>query len=108
VTIKVNYTLADGTVRVVDGQAGDSVMDTAVKNSVPGIVAECGGALACATCHVYVDDRFLELVGEPDEFEDELLDGAMSERKPSSRLSCQITLSEELDALTVEVPPTQV
>lgn len=70
------------------------------------MVAECGGALTCATCHVYVDDQFLEAVGEVDYDEDELLEGATAERRDGSRLSCQIEMSDELDGITVEMPVT--
>jgi 2Fe-2S ferredoxin len=86
-------------------------MEAAVKNDVPGIVAECGGFLACATCHVYVDHLWLERVGKAGEklgeMEDEMLDNAMSERLVGSRLSCQILMTEELDGLTVRIAPEQ-
>ena len=82
-------------------------MEAAVIDGVPGIVAECGGAAACATCHVYVDPEFIGLVGPPQDFEDELLQGAMAERLPNSRLSCQIQVSDELEGLAVEIAPEQ-
>jgi 2Fe-2S ferredoxin len=83
-------------------------MDLAVKNGVKGIVAECGGACACATCHVYVDEAFTGEVGEAGDLEDDMLDGAAAERRPNSRLSCQIKLRSELDGLKVTIAPEQV
>jgi len=83
-------------------------MDLAVKNGVKGIVAECGGACACATCHVYVDEAFADEVGEAGDLEDDMLDGAAAERRPTSRLSCQIKLRSELDGLKVTIAPEQV
>lgn len=83
-------------------------METAVKNGVKGIVAECGGACACATCHVYVDEAFLGAVGEANDQEDDTLDGTAAERMPNSRLSCQIKMRTELDGLTVRIAPKQI
>jgi len=95
-----------GTARTVEGEVGSTVMETAIKNGVPGIEAECGGACACSTCHVYIDDAWREKVGEPSPMEEDMLDFAY-EVKPSSRLSCQIKVSEELDGLTVRTPERQ-
>jgi 2Fe-2S ferredoxin len=87
------------------------VMDTAVKNGVPGVVAECGGFLSCASCHVHVDDAWIDRVGRAedndDDLESEILDGAMAERTPGSRLSCQIVIDDSLDGLLVRVAPEQ-
>jgi len=105
---RVTYKSPDGTETTLEGRDGDSVMETAVKNGVTGIVAECGGACACATCHVYVDDVFMTRVGEVGPLEDDMLDGAASERRANSRLSCQIKLSKELDGLVVSIAPEQV
>jgi len=105
---KVVYRLLDGTEREIEANIGQSVMDAAVKNGVPGIVAECGGACSCATCHVYVDDAWSDQVGGPGDLEEEMLEVAASEQKPVSRLSCQIKMSEALDGLVVNIPPTQV
>jgi 2Fe-2S ferredoxin len=92
----------------IEAHLGATVMDTAVKNGVPGIIAECGGFLSCASCHVHVDDAWIETVGAAeDEDEDEILEGAMAERMPGSRLSCQIVVREELDGLLVRVSPEQ-
>jgi len=75
---------------------------------VRGIDAECGGSCSCATCHVYVDDAFIALLPPADDMENDLLDGVASERQPGSRLSCQITMTAELDGITVRVPETQI
>jgi 2Fe-2S ferredoxin len=95
----------------VQGAIGATVMDTAVKNGVPGIVAECGGFLSCASCHVYVDDAWIDRVGRPEDADDpteaEILDDAMAECQPGSRLSCQVVITEELDGLVVRVSPEQ-
>ena len=104
---KVVYVEASGAERVVDGTAGESVMATAVKHGVEGIVGECGGNASCATCHVWVRDEFQALVGPPHDLEDDLLDLAVAERREGSRLSCQIELGADLDGLTVDVPPEQ-
>ena len=90
----VIYTADDGTVTSIDGRPGDSVMETAVRNGVPGIVGECGGSLSCATCHVFVADETRELVGGPGDLEDEMLDGTAVDREDNSRLSCQINLQD--------------
>ncbi len=88
------YTAADGTVTTIEGRPGDSVMETAVRNGVPGIVGECGGSLSCATCHVFVADDTLAKVGGPGDLEDEMLDGTAVDRQDNSRLSCQISLED--------------
>jgi len=90
----------------LDVQDGSSVMENAVRNGVPGIEAECGGACACATCHVYVDAAWTEKVGEPEPMEEDMLDFAVDVRA-NSRLSCQISMSDELDGLVVRVPEMQ-
>lgn len=90
----------------VDAANGTTVMENAIKNSVPGIEAECGGACACATCHVYVDDAWRETVGGPEVMEEDMLDFAW-EVQPGSRLSCQIKVSDALDGLVVRVPEKQ-
>ncbi len=104
---KVVFISPDGTEHPVDASAGDSLMIAATQNGVPGIVAECGGNCSCATCHVWVRDEYLPLVGEPGEMEEDLLDLAVTERRAGSRLSCQIAVDEELDGLAVDVPPDQ-
>nr|WTB33185.1 2Fe-2S iron-sulfur cluster-binding protein [Streptomyces sp. NBC_00830] len=96
-----------GPERTVDATVGDSVMAAAVKNGVPGIVAECGGNCSCATCHVWVREEFEPLVGPPNDMEDDLLDLAVGDRRSTSRLACQIRITEALDGLVVDVPPEQ-
>ena len=85
---------------------GSTVMEAAIKNAVPGIEAECGGACACATCHVYVDGAWTDIVGEPAVMEEDMLDFAYDVR-PNSRLSCQIKVRDELDGLVVSLPERQ-
>jgi 2Fe-2S ferredoxin len=83
-------------------------MMCAVSNDIDGIVAECGGSLMCATCHVYVDEAFADRLPAMTPDEDEMLEAAASERLPTSRLSCQIVMSDELDGLVVRLPETQI
>jgi len=104
---KVVFISSGGDQSVVDATAGDSLMIAATQNGVDGIVAECGGNASCATCHVWVRDEFLSLLGEPEEMEEDLLEMAVTERRPGSRLSCQIAVTEEMDGLTVDIPPEQ-
>jgi ferredoxin, 2Fe-2S len=104
---KVIYVSAGGQEHPIDAAVGESVMSVAVRNGVPGIVGECGGNASCATCHVWVREDFLSQVGSPGDMEDDLLDLAVSERRPTSRLSCQIPVTAALDGLTVEIPPEQ-
>ena len=104
---KVIYVGVSGDEQAVDAVEGESVMATAVKNGVPGIIGECGGNASCATCHVYVREEFLSLVGEPNEMEDDLLDLGVGDRRAGSRLSCQISCTPELDGLTVDIPEEQ-
>jgi len=103
---KITYIGADGTRYEVDAENGSTVMENAIRNGVPGIEAECGGACACATCHVYVAEEWREKAGEAGPMEEDMLDFAY-ELKPNSRLSCQITVSDELDGLVVTVPAKQ-
>lgn len=104
---KVIYVGDAGQEKVVDAAVGETVMSAAVKNGVAGIIGECGGNASCATCHVWVRDQFLPLVGAPGDIEEDLLDMGVADRRDGSRLGCQITLNEELDGLTVDVPPAQ-
>lgn len=103
----VTYVQHDGTRQDVDVPVGDSIMQGAVNNMVEGIVAECGGGLACATCHCYVDDAWSDKTGEASTVENEMLEAVSAERKPTSRLSCQITVSEELDGIVIHLPASQ-
>jgi ferredoxin, 2Fe-2S len=103
---KITYIGADGTSRTVDAEIGSTVMEVAIKQGVPGIEAECGGACACATCHVYVDEGWRAVVGEPSPMEEDMLDFGY-DVKPSSRLSCQIKVTAEIDGLVVRIPERQ-
>lgn len=103
---KITYIEHDGTEHVVDAPNGGSVMEAAVNNNIPGIDADCGGACACATCHVYVDPAFMEIVGEPKEMEQSMLDFAEGV-EANSRLSCQILVNDKLEGLKVTIPETQ-
>ncbi|HYF59852.1 MAG TPA: 2Fe-2S iron-sulfur cluster-binding protein [Burkholderiaceae bacterium] len=99
------FVLPDGSERTVDAAAGTSVMLAAVDHDIPGIVGECGGCASCATCHVWVDPSWVDRLPPPDEIEDDLLGYADAERRPGSRLGCQIEVDASLDGLRVEVPP---
>jgi 2Fe-2S ferredoxin len=103
---KITYIDHAGTSRTVDAEVGATVMETAIKNGVPGIEAECGGACACATCHVYVDDHWYPVVGPPSPMEEDMLDFGYDVR-PNSRLSCQIKVTDALDGLVVTTPERQ-
>jgi ferredoxin, 2Fe-2S len=103
----VTYIEPDGTVHSVQVPSGDSVMQGAVNNMIRGIVAECGGALACATCHCYVDEAWIGRTGSPSAAEREMLESTAAEKKAGSRLSCQIAVSDALDGLIVRLPERQ-
>lgn len=91
----------------VDAEAGESVMSVAVRAGVPGIIAECGGQLSCATCHVWISEKFRDRVEGPGDREFDLLDLGVSEFTEASRLSCQITMSDDVDGLVVEPRPEE-
>jgi 2Fe-2S ferredoxin len=103
---KIRYVDHDGKEREVEVAEGLSVMEGAVKNLVPGIDADCGGACACATCHVYVDEAWLGKLDPKSDMEETMLDFAQ-ELQPNSRLSCQIKVTPALDGLTVRTPKSQ-
>src|SRR3712207_582962 len=104
--VKITFIQHTGAEQTIEGQPGLSVMEAAVKNMVPGIDADCGGACACATCHVYVEPEWRERTGARSEMEEDMLDFAFDVRE-SSRLSCQIKVRPELDGLRVKVPEKQ-
>lgn len=105
---KVTYVSPDGESRTVEVENGESVMRGAVDNGIEWIVAECGGGLACATCHCYVDDAWADKAGTPtSQDERDMLEMTASEIMPTSRLSCQIELSDDLDGLVVHLPEAQ-
>jgi len=103
---RIKYIEHDGTEHSVEVKSGLSVMEGAVRNNVPGIDADCGGACACATCHVYVDEAFQAATGSPSAMEESMLDFAENVQ-PNSRLSCQIRVSDALDGLIVRLPQSQ-
>src|SRR5258707_15833687 len=103
---KITFTDSSGSARTVNAELGSTVMETALRNNIPGIEAECGGACPCATCHVYVDEAWREKTGGPSEMEEDMLDFAFDVR-PTSRLSCQIKVTDALDGLIVRVPEKQ-
>jgi 2Fe-2S ferredoxin len=103
---KITYIEHDGAVHTVEAELGATVMETAQRNSVASIVAECGGACTCATCLVHVDEKWFSVVGPPSAEEEDMLDFAF-EVKPTSRLSCQIKVTQALDGLIVRTPAYQ-
>ena len=103
---KITYIDHKGVSRAINAEIGSTVMETAVKNQVPGIEAECGGACACATCHVYVDEAWVGKLPRREAMEEDMLDFAF-EVQPNSRLSCQIKVKAELDGLIVTTPEKQ-
>ena len=103
---KITYIEHDGKEHVIEVKPGQSVMEGAVKNNIPGIDADCGGACACATCHVYVDDAWADKTGKASVMEESMLDFA-NDLQPTSRLSCQIIASDALDGLIIRMPENQ-
>jgi ferredoxin, 2Fe-2S len=103
---KITFIDATGTVRAVEAEIGSTVMEVAIKNAIPGIEAECGGACACATCHVYVAPEWAAATGKAEPMEEDMLDFAF-DVKPTSRLSCQIKVKDSLDGLVVTTPAKQ-
>ena len=99
---KITYVTSDGSRIEAEVEKGYSVMEGAINNNVDGIVAECGGACACATCHAYVGDAWVAKLKPMDDMEDAMLDAAL-DRRPNSRLSCQIEVTGELDGLELTV-----
>ena len=104
---KIKYIEFNGTEHEADVANGLSVMEGAIQNDIPGIDADCGGGMACATCHVYIEDEWFNKINQKSEGEDDMLDQAYEPRK-NSRLSCQITVTEDLEGLTLEIPEKQV
>jgi len=104
--VKITFIDSDDASRTVEAEIGATVMETAIKNGIPGIEAECGGACACATCHVYVDEAWQAKTGQASPMEEDMLDFGFDVR-PSSRLSCQIKVSDDLNGLVVRTPSRQ-
>ena len=103
---KITYIDHSGNSRTVDVKNGLTVMEGAVQNDIPGIDADCGGGMACATCHVYVKEEWLDKLPKKEDGEEDMLDMAF-EPKKNSRLSCQLIVSDEFDGLTVNIPSKQ-
>lgn len=103
----ITFTRSDGDAYEIEAEIGQSLMHAAVAGGVPGVVGECGGARMCATCHVHIDLSEVSNVPELHVDEDDLLDFAASERSPTSRLSCQIPVSAEMDGVFVTLPERQ-
>ena len=103
---KIIYIEHNGKEHVAEVQSGLTVMEGAVQNDIPGIDADCGGGMACATCHVYVNEDWLDKLPTKEDGEEDMLDMAF-EPKQNSRLSCQLTVSDELDGLVVNIPSKQ-
>lgn len=103
---KITFIEHNGKEHTIDGENDMTLMEVAVKNRIPGIDADCGGACACATCHVFVEPEWFEKTGQAKESEEDMLDFAFDVRE-NSRLSCQIVVSDELDGLVVRIPEKQ-
>ncbi len=103
---KITYKDQQGNSKTIDIDNGLSVMEGAIQNEIPGIDADCGGSMACATCHVYVEDSWFNKIPKAEDAENDMIDMAYNPKK-NSRLSCQIIVSDELDGLTVTTPEKQ-
>ncbi|MBF2714386.1 2Fe-2S iron-sulfur cluster-binding protein [Agrobacterium vitis] len=104
---RITFISHNGAQSVVDAADGDSVMRVALTNDIDGITGECGGSMMCATCHCYVDDRWVETVGVRADGEEDMLESAVCAVRPSSRLSCQIRITPHLDGLVIHLPESQ-
>jgi 2Fe-2S ferredoxin len=104
---KINYTDSSGNTKTIDVENGLSVMEGALQNNIPEIDADCGGSMACATCHVYVDEKWLDKIPKIETAENDMIDMAF-EPKKNSRLSCQLIVSDDLDGLHVTTPKKQI
>ena len=104
---KITYIDSSGNQKTIEGDKGLSVMEGAVQNNIPGIDADCGGGMACATCHVYVRDEWFNKLPKAEDAEQDMIDMAF-EPKKNSRLSCQLIVSDELEGLVVTTPSKQV
>ena len=103
---KITYKNNQGKFKTIKVENGLTVMEGAIQNDIPGIDADCGGSMACATCHVYVEEKWLDKIPKAEEAEVDMIDMAY-EPKKNNRLSCQLTVSDELDGLTVTTPAKQ-
>ena len=105
---KITYITFDGIKHTVDVPVGLTVMEGARDNNIPGIEADCGGACACSTCHVYVDDEWVDRLPQKEDMESDMLEFAFSPDDKTSRLTCQITITEDLEGLIVKMPEKQI
>lgn len=103
---KIHYIQFNGKEHIVEAEVGKSLMEVATSNLVPGIIGDCGGACSCATCHGFIDPVWADKVAPRNETEEMMLDGVMN-TEPTSRLTCQITVTEELDGMVVRLPESQ-
>ena len=103
---KITYKDYQGSSKTIEVESGFSVMEGAIQNEIPGIDADCGGSMACATCHVYVDDKWFDKIPKAEDAEIDMIDMAF-EPKKNSRLSCQLIVNDELDGLEVITPEKQ-
>jgi 2Fe-2S ferredoxin len=103
---KITYKDKDGNSKIIEVENGLSVMEGAIQNDIPGIDADCGGAMACATCHVYVEEKWFDKLSKAEDAEEDMIDMA-NEPKKNSRLSCQLIVTDELDGLIVTTPEKQ-
>ena len=103
---RILFIQPDGREQAAEGDLGQSVMQAAIGAMVPGIVADCGGACSCATCHGYVDDAWVDRVPPPSAEEFDMIDAGCLDVQPTSRLTCQIRLTEDLDGLVIRIPPS--
>ena len=106
--VKIKYIEFNGTENVVEVEVGMTVMEGARDNNIPGIEADCGGACACSTCHVYVDPNWVGKIPEKEDMEEDMLDFAYSPDENLSRLTCQLQVTEEIDGLIVRMPEKQI
>ena len=103
---KITFKDYKGTSKTIEVDNGLSVMEGAIQKDIPGIDADCGGSMACATCHVYVEDKWFDKIPKAEDAENDMIDMAF-EPKKNSRLSCQIIISDELDGLIINIPSKQ-
>tara|TARA_B100000700_G_C14912202_1_gene792836 strand:- start:726 stop:1148 length:423 start_codon:yes stop_codon:yes gene_type:complete len=106
--VKITYIEFNGTEHVVDVEDGLTVMEGARDNDIPGIEADCGGACACSTCHVYVDNDWVDILPQKEDMESDMLEFAFSPDDKTSRLTCQITVTDDLEGLIVRMPEKQI
>lgn len=100
--INITFIDTDNNEKVIQADEGLNLMEIAIRNNITGIAGECGGQCSCATCHIYIDDAYFDKVGAPVDDEDDML-GFSEKRQPNSRLGCQVTVTPELDGMTVSV-----